>query len=196
MLGGHLLATLGARSCADGTVRAPGVISLFHAPNSAADKTMRCGGSRERRLPLLGTATASPGRSQAMQNAKRRRLPPGLVCTRSPANAVQQAAAETGLGTVTLYQLRHSGASVDMPRQQIERWMRFEKSSLVGGKEHAQVRTQQSNRSRLRKTGSGSPNTVRSMRKNTFDRQIMLGSRHPVHLTRHQMMLQGEAVSA
>ena len=36
---------------------------------------------------------------------------------------------------------------------------------MVASKDHAQVRTQQSNRSRLRKTGSGGANTLRRIRK-------------------------------
>ena len=124
VLGGHLLATRGTRSCADGTVRTPGF------------KTMRSGETCERRLPLLGTAAASPGKSQTKQHAAiRRRERPGLPMPEwedlflAMSNThdhrpiwnltypVQQAASETGLGTVTLYQLRHSGASVDIARQ-------------------------------------------------------------------------------
>ena len=63
-----------------------------------------------RRCDLVKPAKgASPGRSKAKQNpAIRRRLLP---------NEVQQVAAETGLGTLALHQLRQLGASVDMARQ-------------------------------------------------------------------------------
>ena len=44
--------------------RTPGVISLFKTLNSTGDKTMPSGETRERRLPLLGTATASPGEAR------------------------------------------------------------------------------------------------------------------------------------
>ena len=101
MLGGHVLATGATRSSANGTVRAPGVISLFKALGSAVNTTMRSGETCERRLPLLGAAKATPRKSQAKQNPTvRRRLPPGLLplewvgrsvsgnveCARSPTN--------------------------------------------------------------------------------------------------------------
>ena len=60
MLGGHLLATRGARSCADGSVRASRFISLFEALDPAGNKTLRSGETCERRLPFLGTAAVFP----------------------------------------------------------------------------------------------------------------------------------------
>ena len=134
MLGANLLAARGVTyrwHCA----------CLFDGLDLAGNKTMRHGETCEVRLPLLGTATASPGRIQAKQNAAvRRRLPPGLSIPERVrrsvsgtnahdhqpiwnftyprvASAVQQAAVEIGQGTVTLCQLRHSGASVDTARQ-------------------------------------------------------------------------------
>ena len=78
VLGGHLLATRGARLCADGSVRS-GVISLFEALDPAGNKTLRSGETCENGLPFLGSATASPRRSQAQRNPSiRRRLHPGL----------------------------------------------------------------------------------------------------------------------
>ena len=76
------------------------------------------------------------------------------------AGAVQRAASKAGLGTVTL----HQRASVDMARQYWSLDAVQKKRSLVASKEHAQVRTQQSNRSRLWKAGRGCPRAVGGVR--------------------------------
>ena len=64
MLGGHVLATRGSRSCA--------ACSWGYQPTQGPQhclRQVRSGETRERRLPLLGTATAYPARCQAKQNA-------------------------------------------------------------------------------------------------------------------------------
>ena len=55
------------------------VFTLLEALDSAGNTTMRSGETCDKRLRLLGNATASPGRSQAKQNPTTRRgLPLGL----------------------------------------------------------------------------------------------------------------------
>ena len=125
MLGGHLLATRGARSGADGAVRALGIVSLFKAVDTAGNKTLRSGKTFEWRLPP-GPAKPSDATRAAPLDSPPERIAMSGVHDHRPiwnftspqvANAVQQAAAGTWLGTATYYSLRHSGASVDMPRQ-------------------------------------------------------------------------------
>ena len=140
VLGGHLLATRGARSRADGCVRASGVISLFEALDPAGNKTLRSGESCERRLPFLGTAYSIPKKKPgpanpsnttildtpnlngledlflAMSSAHGHR-PVWNFTYLQVASALQQASAKIGLGRVTVYQLRRSGAIVDVARQ-------------------------------------------------------------------------------
>ena len=71
MLGGHLLATRGARSCAGGSVRASRLISLFEALDPAGSKTLRSGETCERRLPFLGTAAVSPKKKPGSAKTQR-----------------------------------------------------------------------------------------------------------------------------
>ena len=118
------------------------VISLLKALNSAGNKTMRSGETCERRLPLFWALLQHP---QEARPSKAQRYDEGcllhfsylsgledLFLAMSSAHdqrpiwnftkphldsAVQQAAAYTGLGTVTLHQLHHSGDSVEMARR-------------------------------------------------------------------------------
>ena len=134
MLGGQLLATRGTRSYADRTASTSGVISLFKGLNSAGDKTIRSGETCERVVPLLGTAAASPGRSQAKQSAAmRRRLPTGLLIPEWVGRSVSGNVEYTRSPTNLEFHVPTSG-QCSAPSCCCS-----EKSSLVASKEHAQV---------------------------------------------------------
>ena len=170
---GHLLATRGKRSCADGTVRASGAISPFKALGSAGNKTMRSGETCERRLPVQHPQEeARPSKTQrydegylldspylngledlllAMSGVHDHR-PIWNFTYQRVANAAQEAAAETGLGTVTLHQVRHSGASVDMAATTSDVGCCSEERNLLGGEMHAQVLTLQTTENSLQKS--------------------------------------------
>ena len=153
MLGGHVLATRGTRSCADGTVRASVVISLFEPLELA---TRRCdlvklakGGSR------FWALLQHPGRSQAKQHPTiQRGLLPGLPVSewvgRSVSGNVGWARPPTNLefhvptsgqcstasccrnwagNSITIYQLRQAPAWMWLDN--IGRCMLFRKEELM-----------------------------------------------------------------
>ena len=201
MLGSHLLATRGAKSRADGSVRASGTVSFLEALDPAGNKTLRSGETCEIRFLILGTATASPRRKAQQNPVIRRRLPPGLPvperigrsvsggigCARSPTNlefhvptgGCRNWAGNSNLPPAsTLRRQRGHGSTIS------NAGCCSEERSLVASTKHAQVRTQhaqvraqQSNRNGLRKTASVSPNIVGRVRKNLAANHAGVASR-------------------
>ena len=171
-------------------------LSAFSRPSTLL-ATRRCdlvkpakGSSRFWALLQHPQEESRPSRTQEI----RRRLPPGLP----PANldfhvpTCGHRSAVAGVGT--LYQLRHSGSSMDNSRQCRTLDAVQKKRCLVTGKKHAQVRTQQTTHSRLRKTSSGSPKMTRNMRRTGSGNHAGIAASCAPNSTRTDMMR--EVISA
>ena len=100
-------------------------------------------------------------------------------------SAVRQAAAETGVGRMPLYQLRHSGASMDMARQY--RMLKLSRKEELGRMQRARTGT---NAVVAADNGKVAPD-VRTLCEECekYLREIMLRSRHPVTRARQELFV-------